>query len=99
MQVQIHSIHFDADHKLIEFIEQKIAKLSNVHERITNSEVFLRLDKNQTQENKIAEIKLMVPGKELFASRQCKTFEEAVDLSIEALKAQIQKYKAKLTDH
>ncbi|MBX7095431.1 MAG: HPF/RaiA family ribosome-associated protein [Flavobacteriales bacterium] len=95
MQVQIHSIHFDADKKLIDFVQQRLDKLTGTYEKITNSEVFLRLDKNKENENKIAEIKILVPGKELFASRQCKSFEEAVDLSVDALKAQIQKYKGK----
>lgn len=95
MQIQIHSIHFDADQKLIDFCHKKMEKLSTVHEKITTTEIFLRLDKDTTNENKVAEIKMKVPGKELFASRQCKSFEEAVDLSVEALKNQMEKYKGK----
>jgi len=56
---------------------------------------LLRLDKNADQENKIAEIILKVPGTELFAKKQCKTFEEAADLAIDALKRQIEKNKEK----
>lgn len=96
MEIKVQSIHFDADKKLVDFINEKVSKLGNMHEHITNSNVFLRLDKNETGDNKIAEIKVKVPGKELFAKRQCKTFEEAVDLSVEALRTQIQKYKGKL---
>lgn len=96
MEIKVQSIHFDADKKLVEFINEKVSKLSNLHEHITTSEVFLRLDKNETGDNKIAEIKLNVPGKELFAKRQCKTFEEAIDLSVEALRVQVKKYKGKL---
>lgn len=95
MQIKIQSIHFDADNKLIQFVEEKVGKLNTLHDRITAGEVFLRLDKNKENENKIAEIKINVPGKELFASRQCKSFEEAVDLSVEALRTQVLKHKEK----
>lgn len=96
MKINVHSIHFDADKKLIEFIREKVDKLSGIHDQITTSEVFLKLEKSSASENKVAEIKLLVPGKELFAKRQCKSFEEAVDQSVNALRIQIKKYKGKL---
>ena len=96
MKVKIQSIHFDADKKLLEFTEEKVNKLSHFHDGILSGEVFLRLDKSGTAENKVAEIKLMIPGNDLFAKRQCKTFEEAVDTSIEALERQVKKHKDKL---
>lgn len=95
MQVQVHSIHFDADRKLIEFIEEKLNKLTTFHDQIIAGEVFLRLEKNDSNENKITEIKLMVPGKDLFAKRQCRTFEEATDEAVEALRRQIRKQRDK----
>lgn len=95
MQVQVQSIHFDADIKLIKFIEEKLGKLTHIHDRIIKSEVFLRLDKSDINENKIAEIKLAIPGKELFAKKQCRTFEEAADTAVEALRRQIDKHKAR----
>lgn len=95
MRVKIQSIHFDADVKLLNFIENKVGKLNTYSNAIIDSEVFLRLDKSSSHENKIAEIKLMVPGNDLFAKRQCKTFEEATDLAVEALRRQLKKQKAK----
>jgi putative sigma-54 modulation protein len=59
--------------------------------------VTLRIDKAQTMENKIAEIKLEVPGNNLFAKKQSKSFEEAADLAVEALSRQLVKYKEKKT--
>ena len=56
-----------------------------------------KLDKKEGVENKIAEIKLAIPGKDLFAKKQCKSFEEATDLAVEALRKQIKKHKGKLT--
>lgn len=96
MDVQIHSIHFDADAKLQNFIKERIDKLSLFYGQIINGEVYLRLDKNGDKENKVAEIKLSVPGKDLFAKKQCKSFEEATDTAVEALRRQIKKHKGKL---
>ena len=95
MQVQVQSIHFDADVKLIRFIEEKVNKLTTFHDRIIKGEVFLRLDKSDVNENKIAEVKLSIPGKELFAKKQCKSFEEATDFAVSALRRQIDKERAK----
>ncbi len=95
MNIQIHSVRFDADKKLIDFVQQKLEKLSQFGEDIVNVEVFLRLDKDQDRENKISEIKLDVSGKPLFAKKQSKTFEEATDGAVDALKKQITKHKQK----
>ncbi|TNF25116.1 MAG: ribosome-associated translation inhibitor RaiA [Bacteroidetes bacterium] len=95
MKVKIQSIHFDADVKLLNFIENKVGKLNTYSNAIIDSEVFLRLDKSSSHENKIAEIKLLVPGNDLFAKRQCKTFEEATDLAVEALRRQLKRQKEK----
>jgi len=95
MRVKIQSIHFDADEKLLNFVEAKVGKLNTYSNAIIDSEVFLRLDKSSSHENKIAEVKLLVPGNDLFAKRQCKTFEEATDQVVEALRRQLKKQKEK----
>jgi putative sigma-54 modulation protein len=95
MNVQIHSVRFDADKKLIDFVNQKLGKLSLLGESIVNAEVYLRLDKDQERENKISEIKLDLSGGPLFAKKQSKTFEEATDEAIDALKKQITRHKQK----
>ena len=96
MQIKIQSIHFTADKKLLTFVEEKVDKLFQFYDNIVDSEVFLRLDKSDNSENKIAEIKINTPGKTLFAKEQCKTFEEATDVAVEALRKQITKHKEKL---
>ena len=95
MNIQIHSVRFDADKKLIDFVHQKLDKLVQVGEDIVNAEVYLRLDKDQERENKISEIKLELSGGPLFARKQSKTFEEATDEAMDALKKQIAKHKEK----
>jgi putative sigma-54 modulation protein len=96
MKIQVQSIHFNADKKLLAFIHEKVDKLGLFNERIIGGEVFLRLDKSSDAENKIAEIKLAIPGNDLFAKKQCKSFEEATDKAIEAIRTQIIKSKQKI---
>jgi putative sigma-54 modulation protein len=95
MNIQIHSVRFDADKKLIDFVHQKLEKLTQFGDDIVNAEVYLRLDKDQDRENKITEIKLELPGGPLFAKKQSKTFEEATDDAIDAIKKQVTRHKEK----
>ena len=96
MNIKMHSIRFDADKKLLDFIDTRVKKLPNVYDDILGAEVFLRLDKDSDRENKLVEIKLDVKGQTVFAKKQCKSFEEATDLSIDALKKQLVKRKQKI---
>ncbi len=96
MSIDIQSLHFTADKKLLHFIEDKVEKLTTFHDGIIRSEVILKLDKSSDTENKVAEIKIHIAGNDLFAKKQCKSFEEAVDESIEALSRQVKKHKEKV---
>ncbi|HXB41958.1 MAG TPA: ribosome-associated translation inhibitor RaiA [Bacteroidia bacterium] len=95
MTPKIQSVHFDADKKLIDFINEKVSKLRQFHDGIIDSDVILRLENSNDQANKTAEIKLHLKGSQLFAKKQCSTFEEAVDTTIDALRTQIKKAKEK----
>ncbi|MFN0293337.1 ribosome hibernation-promoting factor, HPF/YfiA family [Pedobacter helvus] len=103
MKIRVQSIHFNADKKLLEFIQKKVDKLDQFFDQIISGEVYLKLENVEDEANKISEIKLIVPGGTLFAKEQCKSFEEATDLAIESLRKQITKHKdktrAKLSEH
>ncbi|MCB0806536.1 MAG: ribosome-associated translation inhibitor RaiA [Bacteroidales bacterium] len=96
MQVNINSVHFKADKKLTAFINEKVEKLSGMYEGVIGSDVILKLENTESPENKVAEIRLFIPGNDLYAKKQCKTFEEATDTAVDALKKQISKHKSKL---
>jgi putative sigma-54 modulation protein len=96
MTTRVHSVHFTADIKLVNFVNKKVEKLKVFFDHIVSSEVFLRLDKSNEKGNKIAEVRVLLPGKELFAKKQAATFEEASDLAVEALRIQVKKYKGKV---
>ncbi len=98
MKVQIQSLHFDADEKLIDFIQKKLDKLDTFYDRTIDSEVILRLN-NEGIENKTVEIKLNVPGEQLFAHKTNGSFEAATDHCVEALRRQIKRHKEKVIAH
>jgi len=95
MNTQMHAIHFKADQKLLSFIQERLKKLEQFNDQIVSAEVFLKLDKDREKENKITEIKLHIPGKDMFAKKQCKSFEEATNVAVEALRRQIIKDKTR----
>jgi putative sigma-54 modulation protein len=95
MTTNIQSVHFDADKKLIDFAHDKMNKLKTFHDGLINGEVIMRLDKSSNSENKVAEIKILAKGQELFSKKQSASFEESIDLACEALKSQIKKHKEK----
>ena len=103
MKITVQSIHFNADQKLLDFIQKKVDKLDQFFDQIISGEVYLKLENVEDEANKISEIKLIVPGMTMFAKEQCKSFEEATDLAIESLRKQITKHKdktrAKLSEH
>jgi len=99
MEITVQSVHFDADVKLQEFIDKKLRKLETFFDHIVSVDVILKLENSGQVKDKIAEIKLNVPGATMLAKESCKTFEEAIDLSADALRRQLQKHKDKMNGH
>ena len=95
MEVRIQSIHFDASEQLQVFIQKEVAKLEKYYDDIKKVEVSLKVVKPETAENKEAGVKVIVPNGDFYASKICDTFEEAIDLSVEAVEKQLVKYKEK----
>ncbi len=93
MNVQIQSVKFDAGQRLLEFIEKKLAKLDRVAADATGVDVVLKLEKDDEHGNKIAVITLRMPGGDIRVEEQARTFEEAIDSSMDVLKRQIEKRK------
>ena len=95
MEIRIQAVHFDASEQLQAFIQKKVAKLEKFYDDIKKVEVSLKVVKPETAENKEAGVKVLVPSGEVYANKVCDTFEEAIDLSLEALEKQLVKYKEK----
>lgn len=96
MKVQTEAVQFKADYRLIEFIEQKLSKLDHLFDRIIDANVVLKLENTGQVRDKIAEIRLYVPGDVLIAKTTSKTFEASIDSALEVLKRQLKRYKEKL---
>jgi putative sigma-54 modulation protein len=96
MKITINSVHFDASQRLIDHVNKKVNKLDLFFDGIIGAEVFLRLEKVADDDNKITEIKLLVPGDELFAKKQSSTFEDATNKAVETIERQLTKYKEKM---
>ena len=96
MNVQIQTVHFDADSKLIEHVNAKIEKLKTFHDKIIGAEVYLKLDNmSQQVRDKVAEIKIHVPRHSYFVKHQSKTFEESFDVAFNSLVNQVKRQKEK----
>jgi len=98
MKVYTQSVNFNASAHLLDFIEKKVESLTKFHDKIVDAEVFLKLDNSSEKENKIAEIKINIPGNELVVKKQFKSFEEAVSTGVDTLKRRLKKSKEKLRD-
>lgn len=96
MNVIINSVHFKADKKLEVFIREKLEKLHTFFEGVIGGEVILKTENSETRENKIAEVRLLVKGYDLFAKKEAATFEAAIDLASDALRKQLVKHKEKV---
>ncbi|MEG1611783.1 MAG: ribosome-associated translation inhibitor RaiA [Alistipes sp.] len=96
MNVKIQSVKFDADKRLVDFVEAKMSKLDRFAERSTGADVTMKLDKDLEKGNKVATITLHMPGEDLVAEHRSKAFEESVDEAIDAIKRQLEKFKTKI---
>ena len=93
MEVKIQSVKFDASKQLIEFVEKKMPRLERFEDGSTGVDVVLKLDKDSEKGNKVALVTLRVPGGDIVSEQRARTFEEAVDLALDAIKRQIEKRK------
>lgn len=96
MDVKIKAIHFDIAEKLVSFINKKVERLARHNVNISTVDVTLKVVKPESAMNKEATVKVAVPQQEdLVAGKTADTFEEAIDLCLEALERQLEKKKAK----
>ncbi len=95
MEIKINAVGFSASSQLEDFIQKKISKLDKYHDGIIGSEVTLKLEKDDNLENKVVEVLLNVIGQEVFAKKNAKKFEEAVDELYDVVKRQLVKIKEK----
>ena len=99
MKVNVHAVNFTVDGKLVDFIQDRMNKLEKYYDKVVDSDIYLKVEKTSDKENKIVEIKVNVPGDDFMVKKQCKTFEEAVEIAAESLERLLVKRKEKLIAH
>ena len=99
MKVITQSVNFSADQKLIDFVQLKMDKLDQYFDKVIGADVFLKVENRSEKENKIFEVKLKVPGDSFVVKKECKSFEEGVDLAAQSLERLLKKRKEKLRSH
>ena len=96
MKVNVHAVNFNVDRKLVGYVQTRLDKLEKFYDKVVYSDVFFKLDNTGEKANKIAEIKINVPGNEFIVKKQCKTFEEAVELAADSMERLLMKRKQKI---
>jgi putative sigma-54 modulation protein len=95
MKTTVHAVNFTIDSKLVEFIHEKMQKLEKYYDKVIASDVFLKVEQTSEKENKLVEVKILIPGDEFIVKKQCKSFEEAMQQSADSLEIQLIKTKEK----
>jgi len=93
MKVNAQSVNFNADSKLLEFVQNRLDKLETFYDKVISSDVYLKVENTSSKENKIVEIKLDIPKDKFVVKKQCKTFEEAIDSACGSLERKLKKTK------
>ena len=99
MKVITQSVNFNADKKLINFIQKRMDKLEMFYDKVIQTDVFLKVENTSDKENKIFEARVSVPGDSFVVKKQCKSFEEGTDMAVSSLERQLKKRKEKLRAH
>ncbi|MGO4818442.1 ribosome hibernation-promoting factor, HPF/YfiA family [Flavobacterium sp. W22_SRS_FP1] len=99
MKVNVHAVNFNVDGKLVDFVQDRMDKLEKYYDKVVSSNVYLKVEKTSDKENKIVEVKMNVPGDDFMVKKQCKTFEEGIELSAESLERLLVKRKEKMSPH
>ena len=98
MKVNIQSVNFNVDKKLVDFIQNKIIHLDRFYDKIVNTDIYLKVQQTSEKENKLVEIKVNIPGNDIVVKKEAKTFEEAVNMSLDSIKRQLTKKKEKIRE-
>ena len=98
MKVNVQAVNFTVDKKLVDFVQERMDRLGKYYDKIVSADVFMKVEKTSDKENKFVEIKINVPGDDFLVKKQCKTFEEAIELAAESLERLLVKRKEKIRD-
>ncbi len=93
MEIRVKSLKFDADQKLLDYVEKKVSKLSRFSDHLDDVEVTLSLLKEP--DNKNVKIQTRGYGQDLLIERNADTFEDAVSVAVDLMKEKVVRTKEK----
>ena len=96
MKVSIQSVNFNISEDLVQFVEKKVNNLEKFHDHILGAELYLKVQSTSDKENKLADLKMKLPGNDVVAKKQSKSFEDAVSQCVDSVRRQLVKRKEKL---
>lgn len=99
MKWDLQTVGFHASEELVAYTQEKTEGLTKYYDQIVGAEVYLKLTQDEHKQTKVAEIKLNIPGNDLFAESHSESFEKSVHESVDKLKGQIRKLKTKYNKH
>ena len=99
MKVSVHAVNFSVDGKLVDFVQERLNKVEKFYDKVVSADVFLKVVKTSDKENKVAELRINVPGDDFMVKKQCKTFEEAIEQTAESAERLLIRRKEKISAH
>ena len=97
MEVIIQSLGFKAGEELESYISEKLDKLKP-NDHIIRANVTLFLGPDKATPNTYCEIRLEIPGNDLFIKESSPEFEQSVDAAVNKLQTMLRKEKEKQMD-
>lgn len=99
MKMNLQSVNFNADQKLIDFTQKKLDKLDTYFDKIIHADVYFKVQNTSGKDNKITEVLLSIPGGDIIVKKTCNKFEACVDECVSSLQRQLIKKKEKMSAH
>ena len=93
MEIRVQSIKFNADQKLLDFVEKKFSRIEKFYDAVTSVDVALSLLPDH--DNKSVKVQVSIPGSTIVVEKNAKTFEDAVVDCADILKEKLVKVKEK----
>jgi len=95
MKISIQSIDCSPKQDLLDLVNEKLTKLTHFSDRILETKVTLRVEKAEKRDNKEVEVRLVIPGHDLFVKKHSESFEESLQKAYDVLQREIKEWKDK----
>lgn len=99
MKINLQTVGFTPNEHLVAYVNEKLNKLDTYYDQIIAADVYMKIDNNNSKDNKVLDVRLEVPGDDIVVSKKGQAYEECVDLAADTLKKLIIKRKEKMSKY